>query len=349
MEIMSKQNGQKVQLTKTSASQEDADSRRNQIVALVRRWGGSASAAVLDPTTQIFTTPEVEGLIGYRLESSCAIAFGDPVCSQDNIPRLVQAFHSFCEKLDYNIIYITTTERFARWAISNVCKTLIESGEELTYNPHFDPRDHEGVRGSLVRRKVRHALHEGVSVEEYMPHDPKLESAIEEVGDIWLKSRHGPQVYISHHHLFTDRPGKRWFYAKHNNQIVGVAQLNQLQAHAGWLLNHVMHTPDAPHGTPELLVVTALETIRKEGCQYVTFGNVPTEKLGEILGQGSVAQVFTRLTFKVITKIFRLSGRKKFWEKFEPVSSRSYLVFSKPRIGLREIRGLMRALNVSFN
>lgn len=320
--------------------------QKSQIIEQVRKWGSFTSDAILDPLCKHFTTPGVEGLIGYRIESGCAIVFGDPICSDSNIPALVRAFHQFCLKQQYRIMYITTSEPFAKWFFENVGGVSIEFGEELYDDLKIDPRAREGVNGSLVRRKVKHAVHEGTTVDEYKGDDQELENAIEQVGAAWLQTRRGLQVHISHVYLFDNRQGKRWFYAKQKDRIVGVVLLNQLQVRQGWLLNHLMHLPDAPHGTPELLVVTALETVRNEGYHYVTFGPVTTGIVGEIIGLGRFTEWFTRRVFNVANSYFRLSGRKKFWEKFHPESSRSFILFNSSRISLKDINGLAKALNI---
>lgn len=331
-----------------SSSRNTINTQPELILDYVRKWGGAASDAVLDPQCQAFTVPNIEGMIGYRVEFSSAIVFGDPVCPPQQIKDLTLAFHTYCQQQKWSIIYITTSEEFAKWAINNICKTSVEFGEELIIDPHADPRAREGVQASLVRRKVKHALREGASVKEYLSNDPLLEDQIEQVGQTWLKARQGPQVHISHVRLFDNRLGKRWFYAEQNERLVGVLLLNQLQAHQGWLLNHLMHTPDAPHGTPELLVVSALEKLAEEGCHYVTFGSVPGEKLGHIVGVGSSTNWFMRVIFQIAKTVFGLQGRKKFWEKFHPESKKSYLLFSQSGLSIREIISLIKSLNMKL-
>lgn len=320
------------------------------ILQYIRRWGGCAVDAVLDPDTKFFTLPELEGMIGYRSLPTCAIVYGDPICGPENIKTFVEAFHKKCDDENKSVIYITATEEFSHWAIKEgVCKTAIEYGEELVIDPHNDPRAREGVNASLVRRKVRHAQKEGISVVEYLGNDPAIENAIEEVGLAWLQGRQGFQVHISHLHLFKHRMGKRWFYARQGDSIVGSVTLNRLEKENGWLLNHLIHKPSAPHGTPEILVVTALEALAQQGYHYTTFGGVAAKSIGEIQGLNSLSSLATRGIYKVFNRVFHLDGRKKFWEKFHPSSRRSYLLFNKPYIGTKNLLGLMKALNVSYS
>ena len=260
------------------------NSSQDSIVQCVRRWGQASSDAVIDDTNEIFELPHLDGLIGYRKEGRCVIVFGDPVCSNETLSELTEAFHQTMEKDGYSIIYISVSKSFVNRAIGTTCQSAIHFGEELIIDPHHDPRKRQGENASLVRRKVRHALHEGTVVKEYIDHDPQIEQEIELVGKTWLQSREGPQVYISHVHIFNNRFGKRWFYALQKGRMMGVIILNRLDVKEGWLMNHLMIRPDVSHGTPELLVVSALEILANEGCHYVTLGSVPAPRLGDMIG-----------------------------------------------------------------
>lgn len=320
---------------------------RRLILERVRRLGGITSDALLDPACKIFTLPNIDGLIGYREDADCVVVFGDPVCKATDLAHLTEAFHRYIEEKGMRVIYISASESFTRLAFGKFCKVCVEFGEELMLDPVTEnPRERHGTHASLVRRKIRHAQHDGTQVIELTTHDPALEQAINQVGISWLESRKGPQIHISSVRLFEDKEGKRWFYAKHKERIVGVVVLNQLQARKGWLLNHLMITPDAPHGTPELLVITALEKVAIEDCHLITFGTVIKERLGVIEGFGKIHTLLLRGVFNTAKLIFHLSGPKKFWEKFHPRNEPTYLLFSQPYLGIREIRSVMKALNV---
>lgn len=319
---------------------------REALIDCVRRLGTSATDAILDPATRIFCLPGIDGLIGYQVEYSRAVVYGDPLCQPADRPVLLHAFHHHCEQQGLEIIYMAVSEDFASWAIDHTCKALVEFGVELYLDPHHDPRDHTGVYGSLVRRKVRHAQKEGAAVLEYRSANTTLEREMEQVANSWIRERHGPQIHISNVRLFNDRQGKRWFYATKRKKVVGVVVLNQLAAHQGWLLNHLMHTSEAPNGTPELLVITALETLAKEKCHLVTFGTAVTPKLGSIIGFSSYTASLARILFLLITRLFRLQGRHTFWKKFHPHTKPLFVLFSKARIHWRDIGALMKALHV---
>lgn len=314
------------------------------IAEFIRRWGGSASIALLDPSFEIFTAPGIEGIIGYRKQSRCAVVFGDPLCDPTNMPVLAKSFHNYCEEKGWSIVYVTASEKFAKWAMKNTCHSLVEAGEELILDPHINPRS--GTKGRALRNKVNNSLRAGIEVSEFTSRDKLLQTAIEQVGVAWLAGRKGPQIYLAKVDLFAERTGKRWFYAKHGNDIVGVALLNHVESRQGWSLHLLMTTPDAPLGTSEQLVLSVINALREEGCGFLTFGIVQKEELGQIEGVGLFAQGLARSFFKVAKRVFHLDTRRRFWRKFQPQNEKSYLVFSDRGIGVRNVLSVMRALNV---
>lgn len=318
---------------------------RSYIVELMRRFGGFTADAVLDPSTRNFYLDDIAGFVGYRAQLGCIIVFGDPVCALSDREKLAKAFHQFAEEKGCKVVYLCASQDYANWAIENVCGSMVEYGEELIFNPPIDPRKNTGSYGSLVRRKTKQATREGVTIHEYIPHDEKIQNAIEEVKDTWLKSRRGPQIHISNPYLFTDCFGKRWFYAKQGERFIGVIALNRIDARNGWLLNHLMVIPEVPNGVPELLMATVLDTLEKEGCPFATVGSIAAHQLGEIRGLGKLSSSIARIVFNLASKLTHLEGLNTFWGKFQPKSRPSYLLFSRNKIGIRELLSLQRALN----
>ena len=225
---------------------------------------------------------------------------------------------------------------------------MIEFGEKYLLNPLINPINRTGSNPKLVRKKVKHARKEGAMVQEYCGDDPAIEKAIEEVATTWQKVRQGPQVYLADFTLFKDRIGKRWFYAKQGEKIVGILVLNELQSLNGWLLNNVTITKDAPSGISELLVISTLQALEKENCQSVIIGPVPRKQLGKISGLGRFSETIIKWTYKFAKKVFNLGGHDVFWGKFQPTIYSSFLLFPENNLSISSVRALLKALNVNI-
>lgn len=317
------------------------------IAKLITRLGRPPSVVALDPQTQFFKLNHIEGFIGYRLQGSLALVFSDPVCKDENMEELTLAFHNFAQKNHWEIIYIMASEKFARWAMQNVCKALVQVGEELVVDPSdVDPT--KGRKGEKLRWKMHHGQLQGVEITEYLPYDPSLEEKLKEAATRWQKERKGPQIYFAKIEVFNSRYGKRWFYAVKDNQIVGLLTLNRIDKYDGFVINHLLPMPNAPAGTSELLVMNAFECLKKEGCHFFALGGAPGEQIGEIIGFGKFASFSARKVFRFVNWYFQLRLRKTYFKKFHPNVIPSYFLFTNPHLKIKTLKGLIKGLNVSI-
>lgn len=321
-------------------------SQQKNVSQYIKKWGNSASIALLDSRCQIFSHPTIEGVVGYLVEDDHAVVFGDPVCAPENMPKLANAFHEFSKEKDNHVIYLTASEEFSNWAMGNCCQSLLEVEEELVVDPANYPK--KGSNGRLLHKKMNHATRANVVVKELDETDEVTKRHILDAEIQWLQGRKGPQMYMAHINFFDEACGKRCFYAEQNGRVVGFIYLSRLEAHDGWLLYLLATVPDAPGGTSEYLVLTVLDKLAEEDCHFFTFGVSAIEKMGEIVGLGTIYSWVARMGFKVAKKIFPLDNRRSFWKKFEPKSKRSFILFNQPNISFKEIRAIMKTVNASL-
>ena len=318
---------------------------RKTLVSLVRQWGHVSTDGILASTCQIFTHPDIQGLIGYRVESNNAVIFGDPLCAVEDKPALANAFQKFCMDNNLGVVYLIASEEFANWASQCLTSKLIEFGTTFTLNPCDNPIKLSNSKSALLRKKVKRAQHEGILISEYLGDNASIEKTLEDVATAWQKGRKGPQIYLCHPTLFNDRLGKRWFYAKQGERIIGLLILNELKQKKGWLLNNVMITKEAPNCVSELLVISALQTLEKENCQFVIIGPVPRKFLGKIIGVNGFLKLILQVIYQFAKAIFNLGGHEIFWEKFQPKTQAAYLIFPQNNLSFSSIRAIIKALN----
>jgi lysylphosphatidylglycerol synthetase-like protein (DUF2156 family) len=186
----------------------------------------------------------------------------------------------------------------------------------------------------------------GLRFHEYLISDKNIENSIDLLGKEWLKSRRGPQIHLGHLDFFTDRTNKRWFYVTQNEMVIGMVLLSRRDVEKGWLLKFFITHPKAPRGASEFMMVSILDTLRNENCHFLTYGIVAANHLGKIVGLNSFASWLARVGFTLTKWIFRLDRRKIFWKKFHPKMERSFVLFSKPSLGLRELRVILNSLKI---
>jgi lysylphosphatidylglycerol synthetase-like protein (DUF2156 family) len=306
------------------------------------QWGSAGSEVMFDFPCLIFEIPNHLGFIAYRIESGCAIVFGDPICPEDETLHLTEAFHRYCQESKMNIVYIIVSRKFAQWAFSHFCHTMIEVCEELIFDP-------EVILSHLSHRlsyRVNHGLKHGLIVHEHFSEDEKIEQAILQVGVQWRRAKKGLQIHLGSLNFFKNRMGKRWFYVTDGEKVTAMAMLSKIEARGGWLLKFLITSPDAIEYTSELLMITILETLHKENCHFLTYGMVPVESLGEIRGLGCFSAWFARSLFNIVKWIFKLEQRKAYWQRYHPTIEPSYVLFDS-HLGLKQLRALMKAFKIN--
>ncbi|MBF0298247.1 MAG: DUF2156 domain-containing protein [Oligoflexia bacterium] len=295
---------------------------------------------MLDFPCNIFQTPGCIGAIAYRTESKCAVVIGDPLCPKDEISKLSEAFHSYCLKSGLNIIYITVSENFAKWA-KNYCKISMEVCEEFIFDPEIDICK----VNSRVRRKINTATKHGLTIHEYIPNpiDKELEKSFLQIAKKWQESIKGPNVYLGHLNFFVNYTGRRWFYVKDGEKVTSMLMLTRMEISNGWLLKYMVTSPDAIQSTSEFLVTSLFKILKSENCRFLTKGPMPIDLLGEIRGFSSFMVWFIAFIYKIINWFYKLKKRKLYWFRYQPKLSPIYLLFYRPHIGINEIRALRKS------
>lgn len=316
---------------------------RKKAQNLFIHYGSAASEAMFDFPCHYFELPDCEGVIAYRTANNCAVVFGEPICPPHEIDQLTKGFQKHCQKLDLNIIYIIVSEKFAKRSYAHNCQIKLKVCEEFIYDPFEDPC----LKSHRLTHRVDKGVKHGLTVHEYIPKDQGIENALIELGIKWQKAIKGPQIYLGHLDFFETYDGKRWFYVKDGDKITSMVMLSRLEGSKGWLLKFLITEPGAFHETSEFLITSVFKILEQENCHFLTKGMVPVDDLNDIRGLGVVTAYAVRLFYKLISWVFNFKKRKEYWMRYDPKKAPSYLLFFRPKIGLNEIRALLKVLRVN--
>lgn len=320
----------------------------NVLAEYIQRWGNAASIALFNPACLFFSTPDIEGVIGYRKAGNVAVVFGDPVCARSDMPLLLQEFTHYCKENGWRTSYIAVSERVCQWVLQHKKTSAVNFASEIIIDPSVDPQASTGHDARALRNKHNQCVRDGIVVKEYNGNDIAIEKAMSAVAHAWLQERKGPQISFVSIDTFFQKASKRFFYTEHNGAITGVLLLNRLNAYAGWLMNILMVTPDAHNATSEFLLMQVLAVLRDEKCTYLTTGPSPCVHTQGLLGLNTIARIALRLSFRIVKKVFQLNNRQRYWKKFNPRKEPMFVVFGNSRVGLCEIVAILRAFKAEI-
>jgi lysylphosphatidylglycerol synthetase-like protein (DUF2156 family) len=317
--------------------------QHNVLAEYIQRWGNGSSVALFDSASLFFSTPDIEGVIGYRKAGNVAVVFGDPVCARSDMPLLLQAFTHYCKEHGWRATYIAVSDWVCQWVLQHKKTSAVHFASEVIINPTIDPQATTGHDARALRNKHNQCVRDGIAVKEYKGNDSAIEKAMSDVAQAWLQGRKGPQISLASVDTFFKKASNRFFYTEHNGAITGVLLLHRLNAYAGWLMNILMVAPDAHNATSEFLLMQVLAVLREEKCSYLTTGPSPCIHPEGLPGLNAIARMTIRLSFRIVKKVFQLNNRQRYWKKFNPRKEPMFVAFANSRVGLCEIVAILRA------
>jgi hypothetical protein len=101
--------------------------------------------------------------------------------------------------------------------------------------------------------------------------------------------------------------------------------------------------PNAPPGTIELIVSTALISLGRAGVHAATFGGSAPEQLQPVGSDWGWRVKMLTKSYSVITKTFRLTDKASFREKFGTKADPQYIAYPPSGLGLAGIEAIVRS------
>lgn len=314
----------------------------------VRRYGGPIAHAALDPGRSRFRVEGIDGLLAYTRVDRSVVVLGDPICAAEDLGRLADAFANQAREQGWTLLYAVASKRM-RDHVHASGWVFMEFADLLTVDPRPDPE--QGAQARHLRQQLNHIRREGVTVSEYVPSgDDQFETQVQTSFVRWRAQRMGPQMYLGVARLFKHRAGRRWFIARRGDSLFGCLSLLEAGGTGStYLINQVFSVSTAPPHTNELLIISALGTLRAEGCQSVCLGVGPRPTLGHVEGCTPLKAWLARSLYQVSGRLLHSDLKTQFWAKFgarpqEPL----YLLFQDPRLRLRDVYALLRAFHASL-
>jgi phosphatidylglycerol lysyltransferase len=239
---------------------------------VLRSYGRNAfSACLLYDSFSRYWCRTVHGFVGYLAGPSVNVVLGEPVCAPSDYLAAAREFSEHCRAQRADCLFAAVGGEFVD-AVAADEAMVLPIGDDLVFDVRgYRPR---GDRAKKIRSAVNQFAESGGRVKEYVrpvAADSRLEAALDSLVSSWMDGQ-DDRLHFMEVDLFRFPDLKRWFYAEHRGQIVGVLSCLPIFARQGMLFEDAIRHPDAPRGVVETLTLAAIEQLRLDGFRMATFG-----------------------------------------------------------------------------
>lgn len=329
----------------------DAIIRARKLV-LEQGWN-AVCFQILNPGFHYWFSPEGDAVVGYVHDPvrRVRIVGGAPICSEERLPRVVKDWEADSRRAGDRVCYLCAADRLSETLRRDPFATphaSIALGAQPIWNPQRWPAIIAAQ--SSLRQQIRRAANKGVRIEEWDPVSASAAPGLRQCLEGWLEARRLPPLrFLAEPHTLDRLEGRRVFVAVQAKKVVGFLIASPIPRRAGWLFEQVIRCTDAPNGTAESLIDTAMRTVASGGAQYVTLGLVPLARRGT-----TPYPVQNPLWLRLVLAWARAHGRR-FWnfdglevfkakfqpEEWEPI----FAIANSSRFSPRLLLGIAHAFH----
>ncbi|HEY9515658.1 MAG TPA: DUF2156 domain-containing protein [Gemmatimonadaceae bacterium] len=300
------------------AARDDATLERAR--ELVMEYGWNATAyQIINPGISHWFSARADAVVGYVRSGRVLVAAGAPVCARDRIESVAAEFEAHADFAGDRICYFGAGERLEAIYRREHDHSIVGLGAQPSWDPRVWPEI--VARRASVRAQLNRARNKGVLVSRWpsvrASQDPALRRCLAE----WLAARRLPPLhFLVEPDTLGQLADRRVFVADRDNVPVGFLIASPVPARNGWLIEQIIRGRDAPNGTAEILIDTAMRSVAAEGASYVTLGLAPLSRHSSY--DSGASPLWLRATLRWVRahgrRFYNFEGLDTFKSKFEP-------------------------------
>jgi phosphatidylglycerol lysyltransferase len=175
-----------------------------------------------------------------------------------------------------------------------------------------------------LRPQLNRARNKGVTVSEWPADVAENHSALRLVLSQWLETRHLPPLhFMVETETLSQLRDRRVFVAERGGGgAVAFTVLSPVPGRNGWLVEQIVRGFNAPNGTAELLLDTAMRSIAASGSTYATLGLSPLSERAGLTQPDPDMPAWLRVVLGIVrrhgARFYNFDGLDAFKAKFNP-------------------------------
>lgn len=332
---------------------------------------------LMDSNYDVFTSPKGYGSVIYKIAQRTLVVVGDPMCSKDHIPLILEELRLFRRTRRLKLAFMGASQFLLKYADAQGW-TSFNFGCERVINPLSNQvlDNKAGKRMLSQNRQLLNPKKGGLRIKFYAPCitgiDSRLERQLGQLYGDWCSTKTdkgglgNTQAFITAYDMFSDRSRTKisFLYVTDSHgengdegNVCGLAMLRQLGANCGFHIDPCIASADAPRGTTDLLMVTAMKLLRQAKISYLSLGVEPGMALAEKnVGRQDDGPKKVRLTDRLAYSAYRrvtnekaVSGKRIYNDKFHPdptLETELYVIFPRATFPVQEALAIMKVAHI---
>ena len=299
---------------------------RRRAQAIVEAYGCTSLCrlALLEDKSYFFSSGG--SVVAFVARGSGAVALGDPIGPQEDVPRVIAEFKEFCACNSWQPAFYQTLPDHLEDYRSAGFEALGVGQEGIVSLENFSL---EGKENKNLRSSCNKLTKLGFTTQVFMPPlAPDLLHELKQISDEWLTAMHGSEKRFS----------VGWFdddYLRTTPVMVVLTPQGEISAFANILKEYQAreHTVDlmrrrskVENGTMDFLFASLMLWARQQGSQSFSLGLSALAGVGEHPHDPAVEKALHYI-YEHIDQFYNFKGLHDYKDKFHPRWAPRYLVF----------------------
>lgn len=286
--------------------------------SIVLQYGWNSTAyQIINPGIDHWFSSEGDAVVGFVRRHNVYVVAGSPVCTADRLKSVTAEFERHAERERARVCYFGAEERL---------ESLYRNAEGysellLGAQPSWRPSTWPGIleKNKSLRAQINRARNKAVSVSEWPSERAQGNPALRRCLTEWLATRGLPPLrFLIEPETLNHLDDRRIFVAERENKVVGFLIASPVPRRNGWLIEQNIRGENAPNGTSELLIDSAVRAMAD--AQYVTLGLSPLSEHAHIKEETNPFWLRFLLTWIRAhgRRFYNFEGLDAFKAKFRP-------------------------------
>lgn len=253
---------------------------RARELVLAHGWN-STCFQIVNPGIEYWFGADGESVVGYVTSGSSRVVVGAPVCVNERLANVVDAFEADAKLSHHRVCYFMAEARLEAVFRNSKDHARVLLGAQ----PVWHPKNWAAIMASRssLRAQFSRARNKGVAIREWSIEKATNDQRLRECLEAWFSLKGLPPLhFVVEPETLGRLENRRIFVAEHGLKVAAFLVLSPIPGRNGWLTEQFPHDPAAPNGTVELMMDSAIRVLADEGFDYVTLGLSPLSKRGKI-------------------------------------------------------------------